>query len=607
MSAPFNTLLPPALQASPAQAAMELPRALMTRANFIPGVRHRLGWRGVRDCAKGQGGLTVRVTGMQGVYGLKFLNVSETDSMGQATFHIVYFPAPDEDLIESFSVQAGIAAQQDDYLDRVREFTLYPDLCALFGVGVLEAFFLSEESGVALTLTAPENDTVIALDGVILETPAGLIQAVNPGEKDQNFPAWKTAMPLFDALAASASYCLETAPQSLTRQTRPGMQRTYGKETGIHSEPAPNTQDLRLGLGWNALVPNNPELGTPELAWSPPASIPDEFADAPWLSADLPGASNSLDKRTMGITDRPRLIVLTGFLGSGKTTFLTRFIEDQAAKNGFVAVIQNEIGQKGLDGKLLGQSYAVTEVDEGCVCCTLAGSLRSALSGILSEFQPDFVVLETTGLANPANLLSELADLDDMLDFASVTTVIDAVGASHTLTEFEVARSQVRLADILLVNKTDLVDDEALISLKQTLRELNPSGDLYFMSHGDIPSTTLYGVNFRKKLTRPTPQLAPMGHNATHEDDNIQSSLIHLSDPLDRTVFEQSVAKLSNQVLRAKGVVRFHDAEEPEIFQYVPGSHTLTPADQTLDECFLVIIGQNSPSIAEHFQAAITG
>ena len=87
----------------------------------------------------------------------------------------------------------------------------------------------------------------------------------------------------------------------------------------------------------------------------------------------------------------------------------------------------------------------MTEVDEGCVCCTLAGSLRSALSGILSEFQPDFVVLETTGLANPANLLSEIADLEDMLEFASVTTVVDAVCGPHSLKDHEVARSQVRL------------------------------------------------------------------------------------------------------------------------------------------------------------------
>ncbi|NDV18675.1 hypothetical protein GO013_04480 [Pseudodesulfovibrio sp. JC047] len=601
----LDTLLPPAMQANPARAAQELPRALMTRTNFIPGVRHRLGWRGVRDCAKGQGGLTVRITGMDGVYGLKLLNFSETPTMGYATFHLTYFPTATESLIESFSIQAGLIAHENDYLDRIREFPLFPDMTALFGVGVLEACFHSEESGISLTLTAPENDIVIAQDGVVLDTPTGPIHAVAPGAEDQRLPAWDIAIPFFNALAASASYCLQTAPKSLIRQTRQAMLRTYGNHTSLHSTPAPDIQDLRLGLGWHCPVPESPEFDTPDTRWTAPETMPETFADAPWLSSELPGASNSLDKRTMGITERPQLIVLTGFLGSGKTTFLARFIEEQAGKNHFVAVIQNEIGQKGLDGKLLGQTYAVTEVDEGCVCCTLAGSLRSALSGILSEFQPDFVVLETTGLANPANLLSELADLDDLLNFASVTTVLDAAGAEHTLAEFEVARSQVRLADVLLINKIDRVNEATVAALKHTLRALNPSGDLHCMTNGDIQSTLLYGVNFRKKLRRPTPHIAPMTHHATHEDDHIHSALISLDTPIDRGRFERCVTALPDQILRAKGVVRFHDAQEPEIFQYVPGSHTLIPADQPHTDCFLVLIGQNATDVAKHVQTTI--
>ena len=180
MSVSLDTLLPPALRENPAHAAAELPRALMTRANFIPGVRHRLGWRGVRDCAKGRDGLTVRITGMEGVYGLEFLNMSEQDGMGKATYNITYFPAPDEELIESFSIQAGLAAHQADYLDRVREFTMHPDLRALFGVGVLEAFFHPETSGVSLTLTAPQRDEIRTIDGILLETPEGPVQAVAP-------------------------------------------------------------------------------------------------------------------------------------------------------------------------------------------------------------------------------------------------------------------------------------------------------------------------------------------------------------------------------------------------------------------------------------------
>ncbi len=101
-------------------------------------------------------------------------------------------------------------------------------------------------------------------------------------------------------------------------------------------------------------------------------------------------------KTSREIPSKPGFILLTGFLGSGKTSFLNRFIQAQTQAHRFVAVVQNEIGEKGLDADLLDQTYAVTRMDEGCVCCSLAGNLRAALNSILSRFDPDIIVLETT-------------------------------------------------------------------------------------------------------------------------------------------------------------------------------------------------------------------
>ena len=244
-------------------------------------------------------------------------------------------------------------------------------------------------------------------------------------------------------------------------------------------------------------------------------------------------------------------------------------------------------------------------MDEGCVCCTLAGNLRSALSGILSEFQPDFVVLETTGLANPANLLDELSDIGDLLEFASITTILDAACAPRALANHEVARNQVQLADVLILNKTDLAGNKALRDLEARIRELNPAAGLYRTIKGDIPSTTLYGVNFRKKLPRPAPLLAPMGHHATHCDEGIQNALIELDGPIDRKAFMDGIAALPREVLRAKGVIRFLDSDEPEVFQYVPGFHSTIPAEDCQDDGFLIIIGQNAPGIADDLRTKI--
>ncbi|BBD07732.1 CobW family GTP-binding protein [Desulfovibrio ferrophilus] len=607
MQTKLQTLLPPAVLEDPEVAAAELPRALMARTNFIPGVRHRLGWRGMRDCSATQNGLTVRVTGKSGVFGLEAESASMSDNVGRAAFRLYYFPDPTEEVIESYSVQAGIIAHGRDYLDRVRDFTQHDDLRALFGIARLESTYVPDTSGICLTLTAVNCDEIRSLDGLVVQTPEGPVQAIEPGGVDQNLPCWETAWPLFQALAASASYCLGVSPDRLEQYTGLGTCRVYGAGLPLRWEQSDTAHILNLSLGYSfeEPLPVPDGDGQAELVWKAPSPIPEAFANAPWWDPNIPGAKNSFDKRTMGITDKPRLIVLTGFLGAGKTSFLARFIENQASKGGFVAVIQNEIGQKGLDGKLLGQHFAVTEVDEGCVCCTLAGSLRLALADILSEFQPDFVVLETTGLANPSNLLQEIADLDDMLDFASVTTILDAVNAPNALANHEVARSQVRLADVLLLNKIDQANEADQNALCALVRELNPSAPMHHTMHGDISPAMLYGVNFRQRASRPAPQLFPMGKAPSHQQDDISSAVISFDAPLDRAQFSHQAESLPSHILRVKGVVDFIDASAPEVFQYVPGSYSLTPADADTGERFLVVIGQDAKNAAKGLFAAL--
>ena len=247
-----------------------------------------------------------------------------------------------------------------------------------------------------------------ALDGVRVDTPQGPVQVVEPGGEDQDLPCMAAAMPFMRTLAASAAYCLGAPPDALELHSRSLPRFVYDAQGLSGTEPWDDGSELRLVLGFgapDAMLAPPPDTGpwprAPRIRWRAPAPVPEAYADEPWWSAEVPGAGHSLDKNAMGIAEPPRLIVLTGFLGAGKTSFLTRFIEQQAARNAFTAVIQNEIGAQGLDGHLLGQRYAVTEMDEGCVCCSLAGNLRPALAQILGTFQPDFVVLETTGWPIP--------------------------------------------------------------------------------------------------------------------------------------------------------------------------------------------------------------
>ena len=133
--------------------------------------------------------------------------------------------------------------------------------------------------------------------------------------------------------------------------------------------------------------------------------------------------NRTIDKKSLGIDERPPLIILSGFLGAGKTSFLQHFIEYQTQCSRFVAVI----GEVGLDGKLLDDT--ITEIDEGCVCCSLVGNLKRAVNGILSSFQPDYIILETTGAANPLNLLDEIVELEAQVRYDCTVTVVDGLNS----------------------------------------------------------------------------------------------------------------------------------------------------------------------------------
>ena len=593
----WRALVPPGTLDDPGTGPLELFRALLMRANFIPGVRHALGWIGVRACVHGRGGWTVRVQGRPGVYGLAPV-ASEGDGVARGVFTICYFPHPGEEMVERFSFRAGVTTQDDGYMSDVREFTAHPELESLFRVGTAHLALEAETGALTLALEAPERHRVVAEDGIAVMAEQGTVQLVEPGGADQDLPAWDAAWPFFQALAASASFCLGQVPQALECRSRPGRELHYRDSGQAWAAQAPDFPERRLALGYGcgpchpAMAPahDDPWPG-PDLQWDG-GPVPEPWCDEPWWNPAVPGSRHGLDKRTLGIQERPRLMVLTGFLGSGKTSFLANFIENQAAHNAFVAVIQNEIGKKGLDGRLLGQDYAVTEMDEGCVCCSLAGNLRQALSGILNEFQPDWVVLETTGLANPANLLDEVGSLDDLVAFDAVVSVLDAEGAASALERFEVARGQVRLADVLVLNKCDLVDDAALDRIEAMVRRLNPTAPLHRAVHGDLPTGLVDGVFLEPRGAAAPGTFIPRMDQATHADDGLASLLFEPYRTLDRQVFLDWAASLPADVLRAKGVVEFDQG--PEVFQHVPGRSELRPAgDADRADRFLVLIGHH--------------
>lgn len=581
----LDSLLPPSVMDNPEESAYELVRAVLIRSTYIPGVRHRLGWCGIHEAVTPgarPGSITAKINDRPGIFAL---HPMDSHRGGESRFSLSYFPAPDEDILELFSVEAGICALAPDFLDKVRAFSSHPDLMALFHIGFVGAAV--DEQGIFLSLWACERLGWNDEDGILLQGPEGKVQAVEPGGVDQDLPALDLCMDFFSPLAASFTYTLASAPSIFYTQKR---------KASALAAVCHQTHEQRWTMGYfsqgKPLGAFDWEDSPPDVIWNPSKPIPKKYEHELWWVPDLGGGANSLDKKSMGITDKPRFILLTGFLGSGKTSFLDHFIQAQTGANHFVAVVQNEIGEKGLDATLLDQTYAVTEMDEGCVCCSLAGNLRAAISDIMDRFQPDFIVLETTGLANPANILREIDDLNDILEFASITTIVDSLAGKGALDRFEVARDQVRLADVILVNKSDLGETRTQAELKEMILRLNPTAAIHPTTHGDIHPAVLYGVNFRSPAPRPL--FSSIGNKATHENDRIETRLIDLESPLEEDRLLGAIEAGGEQILRVKGIAEFKGQSTPMVFQYAPGTCRLCEfAGPDKGDRFLVVIGQD--------------
>ncbi|PZE21770.1 CobW family GTP-binding protein [Paenibacillus xerothermodurans] len=188
--------------------------------------------------------------------------------------------------------------------------------------------------------------------------------------------------------------------------------------------------------------------------------------------------------------------ILSGFLGSGKTTLLTQAIEYYKLRGKKPAVLMNELGDVNLDGMLVEDGVPMTEMLSGCICCTIRGDLGMELRELILENDPDVVLVECTGAANPIEIIDGVTDASLLteLELASVITVIDAAvllerhraGQGKT---YRLMKEQIRCASQLILNKVDLVEPAELHELQQAVRSWNPVAPLTATVRCDIDFT----------------------------------------------------------------------------------------------------------------------
>ena len=188
--------------------------------------------------------------------------------------------------------------------------------------------------------------------------------------------------------------------------------------------------------------------------------------------------------------------VLTGYLGAGKTTLLNRILSEEHGKK--YAVIVNEFGEVGIDNDLIvGADEEVFEMNNGCVCCTVRGDLIRVLAGLMKrKGKFDGIIVETTGLADPAPVAQTFFVDDDVrarTELDSVTTVVDAKHLPLRLKDSKEAAEQIAFADQIILNKTDLVTEAELAEVEKAIRTLNPMAPIRRAQRSNVPLDAILG------------------------------------------------------------------------------------------------------------------
>jgi G3E family GTPase len=601
----LGSLFKGGLDEDPAAALQAIVRSTLIRTQFLPAVRHVIGWRGLKQSAAAVENWTAKIKGYSGVFGLFFMGLEPRPGWITGLFGLCYFPDPAEALVERYSLRAAAFTQNADYWPGVRDFLQHPEMCELFGIGNVLLCIRPDQRGLALAMQSVSSQRTLAREGVRLQRDGQMVELVAPGGCDQDLPAFETTLGFFDVLAASVTFNLEQPPVCLVERRCPATQVLYDGSGAVSSQDAPDLWSGLVALGYGAgdfdalcsAIASSERVPLSALTAAGPDGAPEDYRERLWWRAHQLRDFKSVDKKILGVDDRPPLIILTGFLGSGKTSFLQHFIEYQTQRSRFVAVIQNEIGEIGLDGKLL--DYQVTEIDEGCVCCSLVGNLKRAVQGILENFSPDYIILETSGLANPKNLLDDLGELAETVRLDATVTVVDALNFEASLADYAIAADQVAAADVLLLSKSDLVDEARLMQVKRQLGRLNANAPVCVTLRGDVNPALLFdgeeGSSSRDPQASPAAALKLARAHSTHAQDGLYSRSIKLARPLDRSKFFDAVDRVPALVFRIKGIVEFLDPPQAMLFQYVAGRYELSSfSDAQVPDRFLTVIGKTT-------------
>jgi G3E family GTPase len=350
------------------------------------------------------------------------------------------------------------------------------------------------------------------------------------------------------------------------------------------------------------------------------------------------------------MSDKVPVTVLTGYLGAGKTTLLNRILSEPHGKK--YAVIVNEFGEIGIDNDLVvGADEEVFEMNNGCICCTVRGDLVRIIDGLMRrKGKFDAIIVETTGLADPAPVaqtffMDENVGRKTKLD--AVVTVADAKWLNDRLKDAPEAKNQIAFADVILINKTDLVKPAELSDVEARIRGINPYAKVHKTERCQIALLEVLERNAfdLDRILDIEPEFLGDGHHHDHDhhhghdhehgdghehhhdhahqhgglkhyhDEEMQSLSLKSDQPLDPDKFFPWVQGLVQEdgpsILRCKGILAFKDDPDRFVFQGVhmilDGDHQRPWNDGEARSSRIVFIGRNLPEdkIRQGFESCL--
>ena len=267
--------------------------------------------------------------------------------------------------------------------------------------------------------------------------------------------------------------------------------------------------------------------------------------------------------------------IISGYLGAGKTTLLKNILNNSKEK---IAVIMNEFGEIDIDSKIIkGKNVNIAELAGGCVCCSLTGEFELAVNEVIEKYKPDLIIVETTGLAEPDALIFDIENELPQLKLDSIIALVD----SEAFFKFPLGKTgkiQIEMADIILLNKIELIDNKTIIKLENEIKKLNSKAVILKTKFADIDLDLLFGTYSKKSLNK-------NNHNHT---ENIDFFSFETDKNIDKNKFEDFIKKLPKEIYRAKGFIKLNN--KFYLFNFVAQKYSLD--EFKTDKTQLVFIGE---------------